>query len=73
MKQYKPNRAKEEREYICGFCKNKFKQLVGRSCGQGKKGISSQVKCNKCHNFLKTWNDEKWKSNKPQTIFLCYW
>jgi rubredoxin len=49
---------KELRDYSCGFCGFKFQQYVCKSGkqGKGKRGdISTQVKCPKCSNFLKTW------------------
>jgi len=42
---------KPELEYVCGWCKHKFKQRVGK---YGR--VSSQVRCPVCQNFLKTWS-----------------
>ena len=52
---------KELRQYHCGYCGNKFEQWVGKceqynDAGQGS-AVSSQVKCRKCGNFMKTWDD----------------
>ena len=42
--------------YHCGYCKYDFQRLVGTSSGnKGKGGVSTQVKCPQCNNFLKTW------------------
>lgn len=54
---------KEEREYHCGFCKNSFTRVVGRTMHNSRKDgsfgkmrhTSSQVKCPQCGNFVKTW------------------
>ena len=55
-------KKKELKDYYCYWCKNKFQQLVGMALGKGSDGgqgkkrkISSQVKCPKCGNFIKTW------------------
>ena len=56
----------EIREYICTWCKYKFITKAGVTGGQynektGSRSarISSQVKCPRCGNFLKTWEDGK--------------
>ena len=53
-KDYDNLKDKEERNYICGYCRYKFTQLV-RSVGTGKSKVSSQVVCPACKNILKTW------------------
>ena len=52
------------KSYYCGYCGNEFQQLVGTSSGKhapspkkGRCGVSSQVQCKICQNFLKTWGD----------------
>ena len=41
---------KTERNYKCGWCGYTFTQKVATF-----NHVSDQVKCNMCHNFLKTW------------------
>ena len=55
--------GKEIRNYNCGWCEHKFTQAVGSissSSGNpnktGHNGVSDQVKCPNCNNFLKTYN-----------------
>ena len=52
-----------EATYICGYCGKKFKMDVtkisyaspiGRRYNQ-RHSVSTQVKCPRCGNFLKTW------------------
>lgn len=48
---------KEISKYKCGFCEYKFEQEIGSShvgCCK-KSAVSSQVKCPRCGNGLKTW------------------
>ena len=45
---------KEELTFNCCYCGYLFKQLVGTSTK-----ASSQVRCPKCLNFLKTWGEKK--------------
>lgn len=49
------------KEYACYWCKNKFKRRVVHEeiYDKGKKTytITSQVKCRKCGNFIKTFDD----------------
>jgi len=40
--------------YYCGYYSYKFKQWVG-TIGKGREAGSSQVKCPKCGNMLKTF------------------
>jgi hypothetical protein len=53
------------RSYKCGYCGYSFKHYVRSTGGQedfmGRKGkkYSSQVKCQRCSNFLKTWEEGK--------------
>ncbi len=42
-------------KYHCPFCQNEFEQEVGTSAGEKHSRVSSQVKCLKCGNFIKTW------------------
>lgn len=55
----KEAKEKTEKTYKCDWpgCGNTFKMLVGRkTSSKGKKGnVSSQVKCPRCGNYLKTW------------------
>jgi len=45
-------------QYVCDYCGYVFVQKVRTSSGEGgskKQNCSTQVRCNKCKNFLKTW------------------
>lgn len=48
-------------DYTCGFCRACFSKLVKTSTAQGEEGkgqvVSTQVKCPKCKNFVKTWGN----------------
>lgn len=67
-KRYGKGKAeKEKRRYKCGFCGFEFSQWVDSGYSEGGEAdkseyhdpskCSSQVKCPKCDNFLKTWSD----------------
>ena len=49
---------KTKMNYKCYWCQFEFTKMVGRFEGsEGEKGrsnVSSQVKCSKCGNFIKT-------------------
>ena len=53
----KPNAV--ELEYTCLWCGTTFKRVVGKVYGKGKHNGSDQVKCPKCSNVLRTWEDGK--------------
>lgn len=55
----KKGENKELKKYHCSFCSYDFEQYVGKieSVKGTLKGISSQVRCAKCLNFLKTWEE----------------
>jgi len=43
-------------KYECGWCGKEFEQEVGTYKGNGKhSGVSSQVKCKDCGNFIPTY------------------
>ena len=46
----------ELRNYNCGYCGNKFDAYVAKIGDKHNTG-STQVVCDKCKNFLKTWQD----------------
>lgn len=54
-------KEKKLKSYRCKFCGHEFQQYVsigGKKGKEGKRGnVSSQVKCSKCGNFMKTWSD----------------
>jgi len=44
--------------YNCGWCQNSFSKYVSKTVTNrkdSKGGVSTQIVCPKCHNFLKTW------------------
>lgn len=50
-------------DYKCDWCSNKFSLFIGKYEGHGDhQSVSTQVKCNKCQNFIPTY-DEKVKKN----------
>jgi len=59
LKRYMKNKVLMQ--YKCCWCQHKFEKLVGRTTGKGPQGghgkiraVSSQVKCPKCGNFIRT-------------------
>lgn len=53
------------REYDCGYCGHIFRLPVRKVLGvsaygfESKNNTSSQVRCPRCFNFLKTWDEGK--------------
>lgn len=45
------------KRYDCGYCQHTFEQVVRKSLGGKKTIVSDQVKCPRCGNFLKTWDE----------------
>jgi len=42
--------------YFCDWCRWEFvKSSVRKVTGQGKHGLSDQIRCPRCENFIKTW------------------
>jgi len=48
-------KGRELLKYHCGYCEYRFKHWVGTSSGGKSSTVSTQVKCPKCGNFLKTF------------------
>ena len=46
-------KEKTLKKYECPWCSHKFEQYVDRK-GEGHNAVTSQIKCSKCGNFLKT-------------------
>lgn len=54
--------SKYLKKYTCGWCGYKFKQYVGKyynpeKTNKKERGVSSQVKCKSCKNFIPTWEE----------------
>lgn len=48
--------GKTHNVYKCEWCNEEFERFVRNFDGGGKHGgVSTQVKCSKCGNFIKTW------------------
>ena len=59
LKEFGYEKAKERKLliYHCGYCGYNFKHWVGTYDATGKhESVSTQVKCPKCTNFLKTFD-----------------
>jgi hypothetical protein len=50
---------KTKTDYKCDWCGNKFARMVATSSGGKHNNVSTQVQCDRCHNFLSTWGDKK--------------
>lgn len=51
-------KQKETKKYHCHYCNHKFTRQIGTADVDSKhQRCSSQVRCNRCGNFLKTWPD----------------
>lgn len=44
-----------ENEYVCDWCSHKFKQKVRTSGTVKHNKVSTQIVCQMCGNFIKTW------------------
>jgi len=54
-KNYKNNKTTFHRnKYRCDYCQEEFSQVVRKSTKE-KGGVSDQVICPYCHNFIETW------------------
>lgn len=45
-------------KYVCDWCNHDFEHKV-RTVGsnkEGKRGVSTQIVCPRCKNFIKTWS-----------------
>lgn len=49
---------KKEKKYSCGYCEYSFVATAKARISNGGRTTSNQIKCPKCGNFLKTWEDE---------------
>lgn len=49
----------QRKEYDCGYCGKNFKIVVRKTGASKKAYVSTQVKCPRCGNFLKTWDEGK--------------
>jgi len=52
-------------DYKCGWCGNKFTRYVAKSSGGKHNNVSTQVQCDRCKNFLPTWEDTE---KKPKVM-----
>jgi len=60
MRTGKDKTKKEKRKYQCPYYGLKFERYVGSYSGVSKhSNVSSQIKCEGCGMFLKTWQEDQ--------------